>query len=182
MRQGLSAGVLRKLRAVRGVVLDIDGILGDGQVLYGSEEDWKGFHIRDGHGLVLLRRLGLPVGVISGRNSQGTRRRLDELEIRERYLGIREKMPSFLQLLDNWDLRADEILYMGDDVVDLPPMRMAGLAVTVPEAPMAIRRISDWVTRSHGGRGAIREVTDWLCFTKTGDTSFQFENLPRGQS
>lgn len=182
MRQGLSAGILQKLRAVQGIVLDIDGILGDGQVLYGPEEDWKGFHIRDGHGLVLLRRLGLPVGVISGRNSPGTRRRLDELEIRDRYLGIREKMPCFLELLGNWGLSAEETLYMGDDVIDLPPMRMAGLSVTVPEAPMGVRHTAGWVTRSHGGNGAIREVTDWLCFVKTGDTSFQFENLHRGHS
>lgn len=182
MRHGLSAGILRKLRAVRGVVLDVDGILTDGRVLYGPEEDWKGFHIRDGHGLVLLNRLGMRIGAISGRDSMGTRRRLDELGIVDRYLGIREKMPCFLQLLNDWGLSAEEILYMGDDVVDLPPMRMAGLAVTVRDAPMPLRRVAGWVTRSNGGNGAIRELTDWLCFTKTGDTSFHFENLPRGLS
>ncbi|MHB1285860.1 MAG: KdsC family phosphatase [Leptospirales bacterium] len=182
MRQGLSAGVLRKLREVRGVVLDVDGILTDGQVLYGSDEDWKGFHIRDGHGLVLLKRLGMRIGVISGRDSMGMRRRLDELGINDRYLGIREKIPCFLKLLGDWGLSAEEILYMGDDVVDIPPMRMAGLAVTVPGAPMPLRHVADWITRAPGGSGAIRELTDWLCFTKTGDTSFHFENLPRGLS
>jgi 3-deoxy-D-manno-octulosonate 8-phosphate phosphatase (KDO 8-P phosphatase) len=68
---------------------------------------------------------------------------------------------------------------MGDDVVDLSVMREAGVAVTVPEAPFSLRRSADWITRAGGGRGAVREVADWICFLRTGDTSFGFSGIER---
>ena len=173
--------VLRKLRQIRGVVLDADGILTDGTVLYGDGADQKSFHIRDGHGLVLMKRLGLFLGVISGRSSEGLARRLDELGIPDRFLGVREKSPCLEELVSRWSVPAESLLYMGDDVVDLTVMRSSGVAVTVPEAPFALRREAHWVTRSAGGRGAVREVSDWICFCRTGDPSFTFSGLRRDE-
>ena len=173
------ASVLRKLRTIRGVVLDADGILTDGTVLYGSGGDMKAFHIRDGHGLVLMRRLGLFLGVISGRSSEGLDRRLDELGIPDRFLGVREKIPCLRELVSRWGVPTESLLFMGDDVVDLSVMWLSGVAVTVPEAPFALRREAHWVTQSAGGRGAVREVSDWICFCLTGDGSFAFSGIGR---
>ncbi|KGA93296.1 KdsC family phosphatase [Leptospirillum ferriphilum] len=175
-----SPDVLRKLRLIRGVVLDADGILTDGTVFYGDGSEQKAFHIRDGHGLVLMKRLGLFLGVISGRSSEGLARRLDELGIPDRFLGVREKSPCLEELVSRWGVPVESLLYMGDDVVDLSVMRSSGISVTVPEAPFALRREADWVTRAPGGRGAVREVSDWICFCRTGDSSFLFSGLRRG--
>lgn len=175
----VSPRVLWKLRAIRGVVLDADGILTDGTVLYASGGNGKSFHIRDGHGLVLLRRLGLSLGIISGRASEDLERRLHELGVDDHFLGVREKLPCFRELSGRWGISPEELLYMGDDVVDLSVMREAGIAVTVPEAPFALRRSADWITRAGGGRGAVREVADWICFLRTGDASFGFSGIGR---
>ena len=179
MRSALSPVVLRKLRSIRGVVLDADGILTDGMVFYGDRGEQKSFHIRDGHGLVMMKRLGLFLGVISGRSSEGLAQRLDELGIPDRFLGVREKFPCLEELVSRWGVPVESLLYMGDDVVDLTVMRSSGVAVTVPEAPFALRREAHWVTRAAGGRGAVREVSDWICFCRTGDPSFAFSGIRR---
>lgn len=180
MVRGPSGRILRRLRGIEGVVLDVDGILTNGLLWYGSaSEEWKGFHIRDGHGIVLMIRLGIKVGVISGRDSEGVRRRCGELGIQDQFLGVRDKEMCFLQLSERWKIVPDRIAYLGDDIVDLSAMGLAGLAVTVPGAPFFLRKSADWVTRSPGGGGAVREFADWLCFLKTGDPTFHFRMLSR---
>ena len=177
---GLAGRNLRRLREIEGVVLDIDGILTNGLLWYGSgSEEWKGFHIRDGHGIVLMSRLGIKLGVISGRDSEGVRKRCGELGIQDQFLGVRNKEMCFLQLSERWKIVPDRIACLGDDIVDLPAMSLAGLTVTVPEAPFPMRKAADWVTRAPGGGGAVREFADWLCFVKTGDPTFHFRMLSR---
>ena len=151
-------------RKIRAVVLDIDGILTDGRIGYGlgSEEEIKFFHVRDGHGIKLAMRAGLRVGVLSGRSSAANRRRAAELGFSFVYEGKHDKVAAFRELLEEQHLEASECLYMGDDAVDCPVMRMAGIAVTVADAPFYMDEAADWRTTRPGGYGAVREVLDRL--------------------
>lgn len=149
---------------IRAVVLDIDGILTDGRIGYGtgSDEEIKYFHVRDGHGIKLAMRAGFKVGVLSGRASAANDRRARELGFSFVYQGQLDKMVGFEQLLAEQLLAADEVLYMGDDTVDLQVMRHAGIAVTVADAPEYMDTAADFRTEHAGGQGAVREVIDQL--------------------
>ena len=151
-------------RKIRAVVLDIDGILTDGRIGYGggSDEEIKFFHVRDGHGIKLALRVGFLVGVLSGRSSAANRRRAQELEFSFIYEGKYDKSAAFQSLLAEQGLRAEECLYMGDDVVDIGVMKLAGIAVTVADAPEYMEHFVHWRTAHAGGQGAVREVIDRL--------------------
>ena len=158
--------VLRVLPRIRALILDVDGILTDGTLLYGNNgEEMKSFHVRDGHGLVLLRRSGFPVGIISGRKGSATEHRLSELGITDYFLGIREKKEAFRTLLDRWNLSAEQVAVMGDDVTDLDLLRSAGLSITVPDAHPSVLASADLITETPGGKGAVRQIADLLLFT-----------------
>lgn len=149
---------------IRAVVLDIDGILTDGRIGYGtgSPEEIKFFHVRDGHGIKLAMRAGLLVGVLSGRKSAANNRRAEELGLSFVYEGKKNKLEAFEELLAEQKLQADEVLYMGDDTIDLPVMRVAGIAATVADAPCYMDTAADIRTQHNGGQGAVREVIDRL--------------------
>ena len=149
---------------IRAVVLDIDGILTDGRIGYGtgSPEEIKFFHVRDGHGIKLAMRAGIAVGVLSGRKSAANCRRAEELGLSFVYEGKKDKNSAFAELLAEQGLQADEVLYMGDDTVDLPVMRQVGIAVTVADAPCYMDTAADFRTQHNGGQGAVREVIDQL--------------------
>ena len=149
---------------IRAVVLDIDGILTDGRIGYGtgSPEEIKFFHVRDGHGIKLAMRAGLKVGVLSGRQSAANARRAAELGFSFVYENKKDKLTAFHELLAEQKLSAEECLYMGDDTVDLPVMRLAGIAATVADAPEYMDTAADFRTVHNGGQGAVREVIDEL--------------------
>ena len=149
---------------IRAIVLDIDGILTDGRIGYGtgSPEEIKFFHVRDGHGIKLAMRAGIAVGVLSGRMSAANKRRAEELGLSFVYEGKKDKLSAFAELLAEQSLQADEVLYMGDDTVDLAVMRQAGIAATVADAPCYMDTAADFRTQHNGGQGAVREVIDNL--------------------
>ena len=149
---------------IRAIVLDIDGILTDGRIGYGtgSDEEIKYFHVRDGHGIKLAMRAGFKVGVLSGRQSAANARRARELGFSFVYENKKDKAAAFAELLAEQDLSAGEVLYMGDDTVDLMVMRQAGIAVTVADAPEYMDVAADFRTKHAGGQGAVREVIDEL--------------------
>ena len=151
-------------KKIRAIVLDIDGILTDGRIGYGtgSPEEIMFFHVRDGHGIKLAMRAGIAVGVLSGRKSAANCRRAEELGLSFVYEGKKDKNSAFAELLAEQGLQADEVLYMGDDTVDLPVMRQVGIAVTVADAPCYMDTAADFRTQHNGGQGAVREVIDQL--------------------
>ena len=151
-------------KKIRAIVLDIDGILTDGRIGYGtgSPEEIKFFHVRDGHGIKLAMRAGVMVGVLSGRKSAANARRAEELGFNFVYENKKDKLTAFNELLAEQNLTAEECLYMGDDGVDLPVMRLAGIAGTVADAPVYMDAGADFRTQHNGGQGAIREVVDEL--------------------
>jgi len=148
---------------IRLLVLDVDGVLTDGRLVYGpSGEEIKRFHVRDGLGMQAARRAGIEVAVISGRASAAVTRRMSELGIVEVHQGVADKASLLRGLLGRLKVRAGEAAVMGDDLTDLPLMEMAGLGLAPADAVPEVRRAAGWVSRSPGGRGAVREAVEML--------------------
>jgi 3-deoxy-D-manno-octulosonate 8-phosphate phosphatase (KDO 8-P phosphatase) len=150
-----------RLSRVRLLIFDADGVLTDGRLVYGPDgEALKQFHAHDGLGLVLARVVGIKLAVLTGRNSAIVRRRCSELRFDAIKLGRFDKRSALDEILAETGCRAEDALYMGDDLIDLPAMFAVGLAVAVPAAPREVRDAAAWVTSRPGGRGAVREVID----------------------
>lgn len=155
--------ILHKAAQIRLVIFDVDGVLTDGSLYFGNDgNEFKAFNIRDGHGMKMLQNNGVNIAVISGRSAVASERRLAELGIHHVYLGIRDKLKIFLELLDQLGIKPEQVAYVGDDVVDLPVMNRVGLAVAVQDADSFVRRHAHWQTESRGGRGAAREVCELI--------------------
>ncbi len=153
-----------KCSKITTIVLDVDGVLTDGRIGYGggSENEMKFFHVRDGHGIVLARRAGLRVGILSGRKSAANRIRAAELKLDFLYEDIKEKDSGFSLLLEEQALVEDECMYIGDDVVDARPMQRCGFAVAVGDGVRELDRVCDMRTKKSGGCGAVREAIEFL--------------------
>jgi 3-deoxy-D-manno-octulosonate 8-phosphate phosphatase (KDO 8-P phosphatase) len=158
--------VLERAARIRLLVLDVDGVLTDGRLyISATGEEMKVFHVRDGSGLVAVQRAGVTVAIISGRDSPAVTRRAGELGIRHVYQGVGDKGERLDQLLAELGVAADETACVGDDTPDAPMLRragLAGLAIGVADAYPALLAAAHWVTKSKGGRGAVREVCDLL--------------------
>jgi 3-deoxy-D-manno-octulosonate 8-phosphate phosphatase (KDO 8-P phosphatase) len=152
-----------RARAIEVVVFDVDGVLTDGSLFLGDDgQEYKAFHSRDGHGLVLLRNAGFTLAVITGRQSEVVRIRMDSLGIRHVYQGRRDKLPAYEALKTKLGSTDERMAYVGDDVVDLPVMRRAGLAIAVADAHPLVLAHAHWRTQAGGGKGAAREVCEFI--------------------
>ena len=151
------------LAAIRLLVLDVDGVLTDGQLHYGPDgERDKVFHVHDGFGVRALAAAGVTIAVISGRNSAAVAQRCAELGIREVQQGVEDKARALTTLLARLDIAARECACIGDDTPDVPMFKLAGLAIAVAGAHADAHRAAHRRTRLRGGAGAVREVCDWL--------------------
>jgi 3-deoxy-D-manno-octulosonate 8-phosphate phosphatase (KDO 8-P phosphatase) len=149
--------------AIRLLVLDVDGVLTDGRLYFGARgEALKAFHVRDGVGLKQLQRAGLTVAVISGRRSRMVAARCRELGVRHVRQGVGDKLAALMQLCARLKLTPASCACVGDDLPDVPLMRVAALSFAVADAHRSARRAADVVTRRPGGCGAVREVCDHL--------------------
>jgi 3-deoxy-D-manno-octulosonate 8-phosphate phosphatase (KDO 8-P phosphatase) len=154
--------------AIRLLVLDVDGVLTDGRLYYGPHgETLKVFDVRDGYGLVRLRAAGIAVAVISGRRSPMVRTRCRELGITHVYQGVSDKLPVLQALCRRLRLSLAACACVGDDLPDVPLLRAAALSFAVADAHPQARRAADRLTRAPGGRGAVREVCDYLLARRT---------------
>ena len=149
-------------KRVRLLLCDVDGVLTDASVFIGGPQEVKRFNIRDGLGLVRLRRAGLKVGWISGRSSPATTRRARELKIDFLRQEKGSKVCVVESLLAQTGFRWDEVCYMGDDIIDLGVLKRAGVAVAVANGVAEARAAADYVTRADGGQGAVREVVELI--------------------
>jgi 3-deoxy-D-manno-octulosonate 8-phosphate phosphatase (KDO 8-P phosphatase) len=155
--------VLERARRIRLLVLDVDGVLTDGRLyLSDSGEEFKVFHVRDGSGIVAVRRAGIEVAIISGRDCAAVVRRAAELGIRHVRQGVADKGAELDALLGEFGFAAEETACVGDDTPDAPLLQRAGLAIGVADAHPALLAAAHWVTQAKGGRGAVREVCDLL--------------------
>ena len=152
-----------KLAKIKLLLLDVDGVMTDGRIIYDNDGgETKAFDVKDGHGLKLLQRAGIQIGIITGRQSAIVARRAAELGIELVYQGVKDKRVPFNEILEKLALTPEEVAYVGDDVVDLPVMRQVGFAATVADAMDDVKPFADLVTKRSGGRGAVREICDFL--------------------
>ena len=159
----MEAHAIVRATQVRLMIFDVDGILTDGSLHFGAEgEVQKTFNILDGQGIKLLQQSGVATGIISARQSGMVVRRAADLGIEHVYQGAHDKRAVFEQLLTQTGLVADACGYAGDDFADLPVLVRVGFAVSVPNGHPDVRSRAHYVTRALGGRGAVREVCDFI--------------------
>lgn len=171
----LSPELRRKLAEIRLLLLDVDGVLTDG-LIYLSDEgiETKSFSTRDGLSLFWMRNYGLRTGVISGRNSPGTRLRCQDLGMDEIHLGVPHKIPVFEEILQRTGLRAEAVAYIGDDVIDLSLIARAGVSAAPSDAHPEVLKHVDIVLDYPGGHGAVRQFLDlWLAATGQWDSALK---------
>ena len=157
--QDLSA----KVRRVKAVFSDVDGVLTDGSVYVGPDDfELKRFSIQDGVGAALARLARIPLVLISGRYSEATASRARQLRIEDVHQGNLNKLEPFEKMLTKYDLTPEEVLFIGDGWIDVPVMEKVGVPVTVPGAPQSVLDVAIHVTRTRGGEGVLREVLEWL--------------------
>ncbi|MBV8341191.1 MAG: HAD-IIIA family hydrolase [Gammaproteobacteria bacterium] len=154
--------------AIRLLVLDVDGVLTDGRLYFGPRgEALKVFNVHDGFGLRQLQRAGIAVAVISSRRSPMLVVRCRELGVQHVHQGVADKLGVFARLCARLGLTPADCACVGDDVPDLPLMRAASLSFAVADARREVRHAADVITRASGGRGAVREVCDYLLALRT---------------
>jgi 3-deoxy-D-manno-octulosonate 8-phosphate phosphatase (KDO 8-P phosphatase) len=153
-----------RLRAIRLFLCDVDGVMTDGTVWIGAEDEFKRFSIQDGLGLRLLQKNEIKVGWISNRPSTATSARAKELQVDFlcQQTGKPTKVAAAEEVLAKTGLDWKDVCYLGDDIVDLAVLERAGLAVAVANGIAEVKRAAHYVTKAHGGHGAVREVAELI--------------------
>jgi 3-deoxy-D-manno-octulosonate 8-phosphate phosphatase (KDO 8-P phosphatase) len=158
---------LPKAKELKLLLLDVDGVLTDGTITYTHEgTEIKSFHTRDGFGIRLLLESGVEVGLITARESEAVKRRVQDLGLKHVFQKTKNKLEVFDQLLKELGLEPTEVGYMGDDWLDLPLLVRVGFAATVADAVPEVLQIAHYVTRRKGGHGAVREVCELILEAK----------------
>ena len=148
---------------IRLAVFDVDGVMTDGRLYYTEDgRELKAFCAQDGLGLKHAAKAGITIAVITGRDSPIVNHRMTELGVAHVYQARADKLDTFEHLIEALHLTRDQALYAGDDLVDLPILSCAGLAVTVPNAHPRVLERAHWVTPRPGGYGAVRDICDLL--------------------
>lgn len=156
-----SKELLKKASHIKAIFFDVDGVLTDGKIVYDDAgRELKAFHVRDGLIISYLKKAGIITGGITGRESAAVSKRFAELRIDFCHQGIVDKAMVFEKLVKHYKLKAREVVYIGDDLNDLPVFRLAGLAVCPADTLDYIKDCADWVTDARGGEGVLREVAD----------------------
>lgn len=154
-------------RGIKLLILDVDGVLTDGGIILDSEgNELKAFNVRDGHGIKMLQRAGIHVAIITGRYSKVVERRARELGIKEVYQRCHIKTVAYEHILSKFGISDSETAYIGDDIVDIPLFRRVGLSAAVSDAEKEAKSVAMMVTEKKGGRGAVREVIDFILRSK----------------
>ena len=152
-----------RTKPLRLLLLDVDGVLTDGTIsVSGGGDERKSFHIRDGSAILWARQAGIEVGLLSGRKSGATAKRAAELKIAIVVEGETDKRTAFARIAAEQNLSNDQIAFMGDDLLDLPVLKLAGLSAAPADACEDVRSRVHYVTRSAGGRGAVREFIELI--------------------
>ena len=154
---------MTNLADIQLLAMDVDGVLTDGTLVINADgSESKFFNSMDGHGIRMWQRAGLKVALISGRASEPTQRRAEQLQIEYVFQDCHNKLPVFDKLLEQLSLSPERVAYIGDDLTDLPVIRYAGFGVTVANAADEVKQYADYVTTRPGGNGAVREVIEYI--------------------
>jgi len=145
------------------VAFDIDGVMTDGGLHYSDDgHEFKTFNVQDGLGIVLLKRVGIEVAIITGRNSGVVTHRAADLGVTHVYQGVGNKRDVAAKLLEKLGLNWSELAFMGDDLIDLPAMALAGLTIAPANARTIVKERVHAITKASGGQGAVREAIEFI--------------------
>ncbi len=154
---------IEKAKKIKLFLMDVDGVLTDGKIVYTTTgEEIKEFNVKDGMGIKLLHKGGVRTGIITSRKSSVVEKRAKELGIHYLYQGAEDKLTVLNRILEKTSMRYENVLYIGDDLVDIPILKRVGFPVTVPSAPDIVKKFSVYITFKEGGNGAVREVAELL--------------------
>jgi 3-deoxy-D-manno-octulosonate 8-phosphate phosphatase (KDO 8-P phosphatase) len=152
-----------RLYKIKLLLLDVDGVMTDGRIIFDSNGvESKFFNVKDGHGIKLLQRAGIEVGIVSGRKSQVVADRAAELGIVRVFQGSLDKLAIYRQIIDETGYADDQIAFMGDDIIDIPVLRRVGFAAAPADAVAEVLPYAHFVARNRGGWGAVREICDLI--------------------
>jgi len=152
-----------RLKKIRLLLLDVDGVMTDGRIIFDSNGvESKFFNVKDGHGIKMLQRAGIEVGIISGRESKVVANRAAELGIERVFQKATDKLAPYLRILADTGFSDSEVAFVGDDLIDIPVLKRVGFAAAPADAVAEVLPFAHFVTRNPGGFGAVREVSDKL--------------------
>ncbi len=155
---------MERIRRIRCLVLDVDGVLTDGRLIYYPDGSISpsSFHVHDGLGIHAALGTGMKVVIISGNATDAVRLRAEHLRVSAEYLGVGDKMVPLAEVSHQFEIPWSEFAYVGDDLNDLAPMKSVGFCATVPGAVHEVLGQAHYVTRRQGGHGAVREVIELI--------------------
>ncbi len=155
--------IFAKAKIIKLLICDVDGVMTDGGLFFGDNGlEYKAFHSRDGLGIKMLQRSGIPLAVITARTSDVVKHRMKNLNIDLVFQGQLSKVQAFEDLCTQLSLTPEQIAYVGDDLVDIPVMKQVGLAIAVADAHKQVKAMAHWTTEHIGGHGAVRDVCELL--------------------
>lgn len=156
-----------KIKRIKILMLDVDGVLTDGRIIYGNYGDeYKNFNVLDGFGLVLLRRAGIKTIIVTANKSRLVAKRAKILGLFKVYQNCFDKLKTFQEITRLFNVRPEEICFVGDDLIDIPVMKRVGFAVSVPNGAEELKEYSHYITKKAGGYGAVREVCELILKTQ----------------
>jgi len=155
--------ITERAKDIRLAVFDVDGVLTDGRLyMNDAGEEIKAFNTLDGHGLKMLKATGIELAIITGRTSKSVELRARNLGITYLYQGVEDKLAACMELNTLLGIPLSATAFMGDDVIDLPCLINARLAIAVPAAPDVVRQHVHYITKAEGGMGAVREACELI--------------------
>ncbi len=159
----MNTALRKQFKKIKVLALDVDGVLTDGKIIFDSDgKETKIFDVQDGFGLVLLKKAGFKTAIITARGSKVVEIRAKDLNVDKTYVNAFPKIKAYAELLNNFQVQDDEVCFIGDDWPDLQVLKKVGCAVSVPNARPEVKKVADYITKSPGGAGAIREVVELI--------------------
>ncbi len=153
--------ILDRLKKIKVIAMDVDGVMTDGRIVYDGEgRELKFFDVRDGFAISKARHQGLKTAVISARGCRAVKARTADLKIDKVYLDEYPKIGAYLKMLKAFGVKDDEVCFIGDDLPDLEIMSRVGFAAAPSNAAPEVRQEAHFVSRLHGGRGAVRDIVE----------------------
>lgn len=159
----MTQDLLDRVKKIRLVVLDIDGVMTDGHIIYSIYGDeLKFFDVQDGFGITLLHRAGIKSVIITAKKSRIVKLRARDMNVAKAYQGYTDKLKAFKKILVRFRVNPEEVCFIGDDLIDLPVLKRVGLAVAVPNAVEEVKAHAHFITSKAGGHGGVRELCDLI--------------------
>jgi len=159
----MSSGLERRLKRIKLLISDVDGVLTDGSIYKGNDGvEYKQFSILDGAAVAFARAMELKLAVISGRYSPATTSRMEELGIDDCYQGDLDKMKPYRKIIEKYGFQDEEVSFIGDDLIDVSVMEKVGMAIAVKNAHPFVKEIAHFTTETAGGEGALREAVELI--------------------